>query len=1080
VLPNNISRSIANLVLFVLVILFPLRGWAQVANTGSVQGTVADQTAAIVPGAALTLRNVATGSSETAESDGSGTFSFPIVPVGRYTLTVTKTGFKSYVHAEFAVSAASPVSLSVSLAIGQTSEQVSVSGTPPAIDTVTASQGNTVTGKQLNELPLTNRLFTQLVLLEPGVSSSLDQTPGFGSNSSVGFSMNGVRSDANNIMMDGVRDLDTFGGNAFVTPNLFAVSEFRIENNSYSAVTGRSVGGQINMISRSGDNQFHGNAFEFFRNDRLNARNFFASSVPENRYNDFGYDLGGPIKKNKLFFFWSEEWRRIIQSAGTTLAIVPTAAETSGDFSALLSGPSPQIIKSPATGVPYPNNVIPSSQLDSNALLLTKYYYPQPLPGFQNGPYNFVSSTPDFTKWREESLRLDYHVTDKLSAYVRLTQDNVTLQNPYGLFHENALPNVGSSSQVYPIYQISFNIAYAPTSNFVSEFLWGSYRDNDKYLQNGPQSCRCNAPGLNVPQLFPLNELNRIPSLYFSQGYAGIVEEWYFHNYSFGMPFSSSNTWIHGPNTFRFGIAWTREGKSELANPSNNNTNGSFTFNGQYTGNALADFLTGSAYNYRETALDPFGNYRWFNLEPYFEDQVKLRRNLTLTAGVRYEYYQPEYSTANFLGSFNPALYNASNAPTVNADGTLVPNTGTALNGIIVAGQNSPFGRYLFPARKNNFAPRIGLVWDPTSSGKTSIRFGYGVFYDRWGSYSQFGGFNPPFNSSVNIFNTLLSNPGGTQGAIYPPGLSAVLAPWKYPQVQKWSASVQQDVGFDTNVEVAYVGTKGTHLLGAVNLNQPYPNEQVANGLISPDSVRPYPGYSTITAYDTAFDSNYQALQVSVKHRLQHGIEFQASYTYSKTLTNASSEWGSPQNSRDLSAEKGLASFDVPQVLTFNYVWDLPVFQNSKGVTKAVLGGWELSGITNIQSGFPLTATLPTDNQGTGGGLERANVIGNPNGPKSLYQWFNIGAFTTPPIATFGNEGNSVIRGPGTLNWDVSMSKSFAFRENMNLRFRGEFFNVFNHPSFSSVDTGLGDLSFGQVTGALSPRLVQGSLALTF
>lgn len=1077
---NRLSCRKAHVVLVALTTLFPLCGWSQVANTGSVQGTVADQTGAMIPGAVLTLSNVTTGSAATAQSDSSGVFSFPIVSVGRYTLSVTKPGFKSYVHSEFPVYSASPATLAVSLVIGETSEQVSVSGAPPAVDTVTASEGNTVTGKQLNALPLTNRLFTQLVLLEPGVSSSIDQTPGFGSNSSIGFSMNGVRSDANNVLIDGVRNLDTFGGNAFVTPNLFAVSEFRIENSSYSAVTGRSVGGQINLISRSGDNRFHGNAFEFFRNDQLNARNFFASSVPENRYNDFGYDVGGPIKRNKLFFFWSEEWRRIIQSAGTTLAIVPTAAETNGDFSSLLNGPSPQVISNPVTGTPYPNNVIPRSQLDPNALLLVKYYYPQPLPGFQNGPYNFVSSTPDFTKWREESLRLDYHVNDKLSAYVRLTQDNVTLQNPYGLFHENSLPDVGSSSQVYPIYQIAFNVNYTPTPNFVSEFLWGTYRDNDKYLQNGPDSCRCNAPGLNIPQVFPLNELNRIPSLYFSQGYAGIIEEWYFHNYSYSMPFSSNNTWIRGLNTFRFGLAWTREGKSELANPSDNNTNGSFTFNGQYTGNALSDFLTGRAYNYTETALDPFGKYRWFNLEPYFEDQMKLRRNFTLTAGVRYEYYQPESSTTNFLGSFDPALYNPANAPVVNSDGTLQPNTGTPLNGIIVAGQNSPFGRYLFPSRKNNFAPRIGFAWDPTSSGKTSIRAGYGVFYDRWGSYSQFGGFNPPFNSSVNIYNTLLSNPGGSTGATYPPSLSAVFAPWKYPQVQKWSFSVQRDVGFNTTVEVAYVGTKGSHLLGAVNPNQPYPNAQVAQGLISPDSVRPYPGYSTITAYEPAFDSNYQALQVSAIHRLQHGVEFQASYTYSKTLTNASSEWGTPQNSRDISAERGLATFDVPQVLTFNYVWDLPVFQNSKGFTKAVLGGWELSGITNIQSGFPLTVTLPTDNQGTGGGLERANLVASPNGPKSLYQWFNTSAFTTPLIATFGNEGNGVVRGPGTLNWDVAMSKSFAFREKANLRFRGEFFNVFNHPSFDSVDTGLGDLSFGQVNGALSPRLIQLSLVLTF
>jgi hypothetical protein len=1053
---------------------------AQVANTGSVQGTVLDQSGGAVPDASVTLTNSATTATLTAQTNSSGVFRFPIVPVGRYTLNVSKPGFKSYVQSEFPVEAAAPITINASLAVGQTSQEVTVSGLPTTINTVTASEGNTVTYKQMNDLPLTNRLFTQLVLLEPGVSSSIDQTPGFGSNSSINFSLNGVRADQNNVMMDGIRNLDTFGGNAFVTPNLFAVSEFRIENNSYSAVTGRSAGGQVNLISRSGTNQFHGNAFEFFRNDVLNARNFFADSVPENRYNDFGYDVGGPIKKDKLFFFWSEEWRRIIQSGGTRLAIVPTPAERSGDFSALLAGPNPQIITNPATGVPYPNNVIPAAQLDPNAQLLLKYYFPQPTPGFQNGGFNFVSSLPDFTRWREESLRVDYRVTDKLTSYVRLTQDNVTLQNPYGLFGENSFPNVGASSQVYPIYHIAFNLTYTPTPNFIAEFTWGTYRDNDKFLQNGPQSCRCNAPGLNIPELFPLNELNRIPSLYFEQGYAGIVEQWYFHNYSFTMPFESNNTWVHGPHTVQFGIDYTREGKSELANPSNNNTNGSFTFNGQYTGNALADFLVGRAHNYTETALDPFGNYRWHNIEPYVQDQIKLRPNLTLTAGVRYEYYQPEYELHNFFGSFNPAMYNPSQAPIVNSDGTLVPGTGNPLNGIIVAGQNSPYGRALFPSHKNVFAPRLGIVWDPTNSGKTSLRAGYGIFYDRWGSFSQFGGFNPPFNSSVNIFNTFLSNPGGIAGTLYPPGLQAAQPPWKYPQVQKWSLSVQRDLGFNTALNVAYVGTKGTHLLGAVNLNQPFPNVDVANGTISPDAVRPYPGFSTITAYESRFNSNYQALQVSANHRLSHNLAFQASYTYSKALTDSSSEWTTPEDSRNIRLDKGLASYDVPQVLTFNYIWEIPAFQNSKGVTHAVLGGWEASGITNIQSGFPFTVFLPTDNEGIGGGLERPNLIGDPNGPKTLYRWFNTAAFVTPPVATFGNAPNGAVRGPGTINWDFSLSKQFNIRESMNLRFRSEFFNIFNHPSFNNVDVGLGDVSFGQVTGALSPRLIQFSLELSF
>jgi outer membrane receptor protein involved in Fe transport len=1041
-------------------------------STGSVQGSVTDQTGALVPGASVALTNQDTGASQNTRTSTAGTYSFPVVGVGGYTLSVSQPGFKAYKQSEFHVEAASPVTINVSLAMGQSTEHVTVSETPPGINTVTASEGNTVTGKQMNELPLTNRQFTQLVLLEPGVSSPQNQTPGYGSNSSVSFSLNGVRSDENNLMIDGIRNLDTFGGNAFVTPNLFAVSEFRIENSSYSAVTGRSAGGQVNLISRSGTNAFHGNIFEFFRNDALNARNFFATSVPENRYNDFGYDVGGPIKKNKLFFFWSEEWRRIIQSNGTHLAVVPTAAERNGDFSALPPG---------TLSSQYPGNIISPSQLDPNAQLLLKYYYPQPTPGYQNGAFNFVSSEPDFTKWREESLRLDYKPTDKLSTYVRLTQDNVTLQNPYGLFSENALPNVGASSQVYPVYQIAFNATYIFSPTFITEFTWGTYRDNDKYLENGPLSNRNRAPGLNIPQAFPLDELNRIPSLSFSQGYAGITEQWYFHNYSYSMPFESHNTWIHGAHTVQFGIDFTREGKSELANPSSNNTNGTFSFTGQYTGDALADFLTGHAYRYTETALDPFLNYRWYNLEPFIEDQIKLRPNLTLTAGLRYEYYQPEYEKNNIFGSFDPAFFNPAQAPLVNPDGTLISNP-SPLNGIIVAGQNSPFGRALFPSRANNLAPRLGLVWAPGSSGKTSVRAGYGIFYDRWGSYSQFGAFNPPFNNSVNIIGTSLSNPVGVAGTLYPPALNAVLGPWKYPQVQKWSASVQRDLGFQTSLSVAYVGTKGTHLLGDDNLNQPYPNLAVVNGSISPDAVRPYPGFSTITAYENRFNSSYNALQVSAIHRLQAGLLFQVSYTYSKTLADSNGGFGNlPEDSRNLSLEKSLATFDVPNVLTFNYAYNLPVFKNSSGFTKAALGGWQVSGITTIQSGFPLTVTLPSDNQGVGAGqLERPDQVASSSGPKTVQQWFNTAAFILPAAGTFGNAPNGAVRGPGIMNWDFGLSKAFPIHEELNLRFRAQFFNIFNHASFTGVDTGFGDVNFGSVTSAASPRLTQLSLEMSF
>ena len=1062
--------------------------WAQVASTGSVRGSVSDPSGGVLSGARVTLVEVHTGASQETKTDAAGSFNFPIVAVGSYQLEITMVGFKSFTETGISVHAAEPTNLAVTLTVGATSEKIEVTADVPTVDTVTASEGNTVTGKQLNELPLTNRLFTQLVNLEPGVASGLDQNPGFGSNSEVLFSVNGVRNDENNPMVDGVRNLDTFGGNAFVAPNLFAVSEFRVENNSYSAVTGRSGGAQINLISRNGTNQFHGNVFEFFRNNVMNAA--YAGSnglVPENRYNDFGYDVGGPIVKNKVFFFWSEEWRRIIQSSGLRNGTVPTDAERGGDFSAL-----PQTLTDPNTGMPFTTrNVIPSSEQDPNAklLLAPNLFWPEPNAGAPGAlTNNFLSAAPDYTRWREESLRLDYRPTDRLSVFLRLTQDTAVLYRPYGLFGENSLPFVGDATQNYPIYSGVFNVIYSVAPNFTSQFLFGLYRDNDLFLRNGPRSCRCRVPGLNIPELFPLNEGNRIPTFNFAAPYSGITEQWYFYNASYNMPFESNNTWNHGPHTVRFGFAITREGKNELANPSNNSTNGVFNFDGSASGDGMADFLLGKAFSYSETALDPYAKYRWINVEPYVEDQWKVRRNLTVTAGLRYTYYQPEYEEKNFFASFDPSTWVASQAPAVNANGTLVPGSGNFANGIIVAGKNSPYGNALFASKKNVFAPRIGLAWDITGRGKTSVRAGYGIFYDRWGSYSQFGGlYNPPLNQKPLIFNTLLSNPGGAPGTIFPPLVWGVGNPWNYPQIQKWSAGIQQEVGFDTSVSVAYVGTKGTHLLGSLNLNQPTPaGQQKIIAGANPNTVVPYQGYGPIYFVDPVFNSNYNSLQVSVLHRLRHDVAFQVSYTYSQTKTDNSSPWNMPQDSRNIRADKGLASFDIPQVLTFNYVWDIPAFRRSSGAMKTALGGWQVSGITEMQKGFPATVTLATDNEGVPCcGPERANQIAGASGPKTRTQWFNTSAFAYPTPGTFGNEPNGAVRGPGFINFDFGLGKRTPIRESMALEFKAQAFNVFNHVSYSSVDTTLGkptspNPDFGFLHNPLSPRIMQLSLAFTF
>ena len=1090
-------------ILVVIAFLLPA-AWAQVTDAGTVLGTVADSSGAIVPGVSITLRDPESNLTYKTVTDESGEFRFLTVPAGPYELTAEKKGFTKVLHSAFAVHAAEPARVDVVLKVGAVSEQVTVTGAPPVVNTVTANEGNTVTGEQVNSLPLTNRVFTQLMSLEPGVSMPVVVDPGFGSNSSVNFSVNGVRDDENNLLIDGVRNADTFGGNAFVTPNLFAVSEVRIDNNDYTATAGRSAGAQVNLVTRSGTNKFHGDVFEFFRNNIFNAENRFSTSSPEDRHNDFGYDVGGPIKKDRLFFFWSEEWRRIVVNSGPAITVTPTALEREGNFSQSLIQPI-----DPTTGLPFPNNTIPQGRLDQNALLLLATYYPQPTPNYSlDNLYNFISQAPNFTRWREELARIDAKLTDKWSLFGRYTQDTNLLDNPYGLFGENSFPYVGGSTQNFPMYNWAVHVTYAPRPTLFTEFSVGMYFANDKSLENSPLSSKSRAPGLTLQQVFPLDELDRIPTMYFGYPYAGIVEQWYFHNDAFSIPFQSDTTWIHGRHTIRFGAVFTPEGKSELANPSNNNTNGSYTFLGELTGNPLADFMLNYASNYTETALDPFGKYRWYNLEPYIEDQVKLRKNLTLTAALRYEFYQPEHEQHNMLGGFDPALYNPAAAPTVNQYGEIT-NNGNLLDGIIVAGHNtyagansSPYGQALFPSHKLAFAPRLGFSWDPFSNGKTAIRAGYGIFYDRWGSYSQFGAYNPPFNSSVNIFGTSLDNPGGTSGTIFPAGLNTALAPWKYPGVQKWSLNVQREVAPDTSFSLAYVGTKGTHLLGFYDMNQGQPNAQVANGNISPDYVRPYQGFDQISAYATIFDSNYNALQASLIHRLKNGVSFQASYTYSKTLTNNpgpngtayTSTW--PQDSYNIRGEYGPADFDRTQMLSFNYSWELPFFKHANAATKAFLGGWQVSGITVFQSGAPLTVTLPNDQAGVGSYNQRPDQVGNPfqAGPiaanpgcpapsqvHTMASWFNPCAFALNAAGTFGDEGTGVLRGPYFQDWDMGLAKNFALRESVGLQFQLEAFNVFNHPSWGQPNlTWTNGSPLGAITSATSQRLLQLSLALKF
>ncbi len=1113
------------LVLIVLLIA-PLVLWAQ-QSTGTIAGVVVDSSGALIPGASITIKNLNTNFTWNSATTSAGEYRVSFLPVGTYEITAEAKGFTKTVRTGITLSASETARVDLTLKVGEVTQQVTVEANATPVATESSEVGNTVSGTQTRELPLSTRQFIQMLTLEPGVSSDIVSEPGFASNSMAAVSVNGMRENQNNYLIDGANNIDVYNGNNSVTPNLEALAEFRVQRSSFSADTGRSAGATINLITRSGTNQFHGSLFEFLRNDKLNARNFFAydetspttgaimpgTARSENRYNNFGYVLGGPIKKDKVFFFWSEEFRRIIQSSGTALTNVPTAAEKQGVFNETLLNNKGKTTPGGAPCVTSANGVstINPSCIDPNATILLDTYWPAAMPSVQIPGYNYSSSAPDFTKTREELFRLDYKPTEKLTIYGRYTQDNDSIQSPYGLWHENPFPNVGASSELEPLQNAMVNVTYSFSPSVINEFQY-SYDHNLIRISEAPSASRARAAGLDLPYLYPTNAQanaeDRIPSMYLWTGTYGSIDIiWPFRNTYFYSKFTDNLSWVKGKHSFKFGGLLTRQGKGE--NQAGDNMDGTFYFTGIGTqdpnhlsavpGDAVADMLLGVADQYSENATNTHQILRYWDFEAYAEDTFKVTPHLTLNYGVRYSLYTAEHDAHGLLSNFDPAYYKTANAPTVDTWGSIIsPANYNYMNGIFTATNavipsqyqagalKSPYGEAVYSPGKKNISPRVGFAWDVFHNQKTSLRGGYGIYYDRWAPYTLGMKSNPPFMQSETVTLTELSNPAaGALSGESVMGITAIAPHFGVPYNQQWSLGVQQEIMKDTALDVSYVGSKGTHLLRTPNLNQATtPNLDVLQGNAGGYDLLPYQGLGGITYFEPSAVSNYNSLQVSVNRRFVRGISFQAAYTWSKTLTDADNDGAVPQNSYDLSAERGLASYDRPQMLTFNYVWEVPFAKGMKGIQGRFLDGWVLSGITSFDSGNAYSVYATEAFAGVAGmGSERANRVSGQSvkGPKTVAEYFNTAAFTDPPYLTYGNSAYGILHGPGTNNWDISLGKNTQLKENVNLQFRAEFLNAFNHASFSGINTSISSgPAFGGINGARDPRLIQFGLKLQF
>ena len=1050
--------------LIVLFLLLPVAGVAQ-THRASLRGTIYDPNHAAIPGARVSVTRIATGDVRTTTTDDKGEFGVSSLPSGVYRVEVEMPSFRRH-DERIEILVNQDQRLDVTL--GVSGPETTIDSTDEAqLKKDSPSLGTVIENRQVTGLPLDGRNFYELSLLVPGAVP-----PAPGSAGSVrgdfAFSVNGAREDANNFLLDGVYNVDpklnTFG----VRPSVDAIREFEMLTSTYDASFGRNPGAQVNVILNSGSNDFHGSLFEFHRNAALDARNFFApasESKPKYIRNQFGGSLGGPIKRDRTFFFADYEGTRSREGI-TRITNVPTALERAGDFSQSLFG----VPANPFTGQPFDNGVIPDFFINPVGRALAALY---PLPN-RNVPFqNFVSSPTLRDDNDSFDARVDHNLSDRANLTFRYSFGDRNLFEPFTGSSFSLLPGFGDT-----VKRRSQNgmvaLTMVLTPNLVNESRVAFSRVAASVTQEAsvlnsdvglpaisPRARDAGLSFITVTGFSPLGDEGNNPQNSVTNVYQ----------------FLNNASYVTGDHLIKFGVD-VRFSQQNAFRDVESRGRLQFSPFGQITGNALGDLLLGFPFLTSVARVDNPQQIRTESYNFFINDSYRITPRLTLTGGLRYEYNSPPVDADDRAN-----VYDVATRSLVQVGTNGVPRSG-------------------FEADRNNFAPRVGFAW--SVSEKTVLRGGYGIYYDQSPlAPAEALYFNSPFFDN-NIFFSLPGLPltlNDPFPAFFPFPLPdsalSIQRDLRTGYMQHWNFNVERQVGSSSVIELAYVGSKGTKLLTARDINQPQPSV-LPPGL--PFVPRPDPRFDDINLLESRGNSNYNALQARFQQRLARGFSGLVSYTWSKSIDDASNFFSSagdpnfPQNSYNVAAERGRSNFDASHRLSASYAYAFPFGKGRQyladdGWLSTVLTGWETYGIVTLQSGRPFTVALLSeiDNSGTGrsilgfGANDRPNLIGNPelSNPTTL-QWFNTAAFAFPAPGTFGNAGRNILEGPGFQNVNASLVKNTALTERVNLQFRAEAFNLFNHPNFNLPDNFLGSPTFGRITSARDPRHIQFGLKLLF